>query len=68
MKRCDDLPEISVRFGDRHEDGSCNACQSRTSDLVTVVSLSTITFRLCPACHLELVRLMQYPDFPGADA
>ena len=39
--------------------GSCNSCQSPSSEFVAVVYLHTITFRLCNDCAKKVSKLLE---------
>lgn len=47
--------DVSVKRASRIDIGSCNACNDKDYVLVFEVSLSTLSFRLCRKCRLELM-------------
>ena len=38
----------------RQQEGSCNSCQRRDQEIVILVELNTLSFRVCDRCAKEL--------------
>ena len=48
------MKDMEVKSSTRQEDGSCNSCQRRDVDHVFVLSVRTMTLRLCAECASSL--------------
>ncbi len=55
-----DLAHISANRRHRQDAGSCNACSGQKFyQVVTEITLRTLTFRLCDECRKELKRKLR---------
>ena len=51
-------PVVRCSIRSRQQEGSCNSCQRRDQEIVILVELNTMTFRVCGRCAKELVDKM----------
>jgi len=48
-------PSISTHIRSRQQEGSCNSCQRRDQEIVILIQLNTLSFRLCNDCADTLI-------------
>jgi hypothetical protein len=49
---------IQCSIRSRQQEGSCNSCQRRDQEIVILVELNTVAFRVCNRCAKELSEKM----------
>ncbi len=49
---------IRCSIRSRQQEGSCNSCQRRDQEIVILVELDTLSFRVCDRCAKELATKM----------
>jgi len=50
---------ITLQWASRQQEGSCNSCQDRTNDAVALISMKTVSIKLCTACLRQLLNLIK---------
>ena len=49
---------IQCSIRSRQQEGSCNSCQRKDQEIVILVELTTVSFRVCNKCANELAEKM----------